>query len=255
MEWVTHVGGRLISVSTYLTELVGLLGMTLRATPRLRGPRGRVIANVTLLQLFYTGFQAVQPVTIGAVALGLLVLSISADYLPADYLQGVASVVIVREVVPLLIAFLLIGRSGTAITIDVANMKLNDELSALEVMAIPVAEFVLFPRVVGVVLASVFLQFYAQIAALVGGYWGAALVDLRMPSYPAWDLVAGIDPADVFVSTVKVLLFGLVIALTAVQHGLHVGRSRREIPIVTSRAVVRSLLLCFVLNTVVSLAL
>ncbi len=53
-------------------------------------------------------------------------------------------------------------------------------------------------------------------------------------------------------SIIKVTLFGVVVAVTSVQHGLMVEYSRRELPIYTSRSLVRSTLLCAIINTFVS---
>ncbi|MEM9068152.1 MAG: ABC transporter permease [Myxococcota bacterium] len=248
------LGRTVLSVWQYLAEFLALLVRTLRSAASIHARSLSVIARVTMMQLFFTGFQAVLPLTLAAVALGTLVLSISLEYLPVDYVQGVASIVITREVVPLVTAFLIIGRSGTAITIEIGNMQLNDELRALQVMSIPIEQFIMLPRLLGMVLAFLLLQVYANVFGLLGGYYIAAAVDLHLPSYPVADLLQGIDPADFLVSCIKAILFGTVISLTAIQHGMQVERSRREIPIVTSRAVVRSLLLCFLLNTAVSLS-
>lgn len=252
MEALIGIGRMALSVWAYLGSLLALLLATVRSAGAIRPRSMRLLGRVTMLQIFFTGFQAVLPLTIASVALGVLVLSISLQYLPVDYVQGVASIVIVREVVPLVTAFLIIGRSGTAITIEIATMKLNDELLALEVMGIPFTQFVALPRLVGAVVAFLLLQVYANLFGLLGGYYGSALVDAQLPAYPVADLLQGIDPADFALACLKAILFGVVISITAIQQGLQVGRSRREIPIVTSRAVVRSLLLCFLLNTAVS---
>lgn len=252
MEPLRALGATAMVVSRTLLDLVELLGRALRAMVHVPRNARAVVLRVTMLQILYTGFQAVVPITLAAVALGILVLSVSLQYLPVDYVQGVASIVIVREVVPLATMFLVIGRSGTAITIEVATMKLNRELDALKVLGIPLERYVVVPRLVGMVVAFVLLQVYADLFGLLGGYYGSALVDWGLPSYPVTDLLEGIDPADFLVATLKAVFFGTIVALNSVQHGLQVQRSRREIPIVTSRAVVRSLLLCFLVNTAVS---
>jgi len=254
VDVLAGIGRSLLAVWRYLSDYVSLLRRTLASLLMLRRHNLSEFRRVTMLQLFFTGFQAVIPLTITSIAIGILVLSISLEYLPVEYVQDVASIVIIREVVPLVTAFLIIGRSGTAITIEIATMKLNHELDALRVMNVPMTQFVNLPRLVGMVLAFMLLQVYGGLAALLGGYWGSALVDLHLPSYPVLDLLSGIDPADFFVATMKALLFGTVISLTSIQHGLQVVHSRREVPIATSRAVVRSLLLCFLLNTAVSLS-
>jgi len=60
-----------------------------------------------------------------------------ANYLPADYVVKVISVSLIKEILPLLMALILIGRSGTAIAIEIGNMKLNEELAAILKMGIP----------------------------------------------------------------------------------------------------------------------
>lgn len=251
MEWLAGIGRGALGAGAYLVRLSSLAWRT--GASAFAGTGRPVIRRLIMLQLVYTGVQALVPLTVAAVAVGLLVFSFSLEHLPVDLVQSVASTVIVLEVIPLLLIFLIIGRSGTAITIEVASMKLNDELRALEVMGIDPVRYVALPRLVGVTLAFVVLQIYGQLAAIFGGYWGALLLDLELPAYPIEDLLAGIAHSDVVLSTIKMLLFGPVVALTAILHGVSVQRSRREIPIVTSQAVVRSLLLCFLLNTAVSL--
>ena len=251
MEWVAGIGRASMGVGGYLARLTQLGVGTASSLFRSRG-RG-IVARVTMLQLVYTGVQALVPLTIAALALGLLVFSFTLAYLPVDLVQSVASAVLVREAMPLVLAFLIIGRSGTAITIEVASMKLNDELRALEVMNIPMERFVALPRTIGVTLAFVVLQIYGLLAAIFGGYWMAIFLNLSLPAYPMDELLKGIRYGDVGVSTLKMLLFGPLVALTCVLHGTSVQHSRREVPIVTSQAVVRSLLMCFALNTVVSL--
>jgi len=251
MEWLAGIGRGAMGAGSYLARLSSLGWRT--GVAAFAGTGGPVIRRQIMLQLVYTGVQALVPLTVAAIAIGLLVFSFSLEHLPVELVQSVASTVIVLEVIPLLLIFLIIGRSGTAITIDVASMKLNDELQALQVMGIDPVRYVALPRVMGVTLAFVVLQVYGQLAAIFGGYWGALVLDLELPAYPIEDLLAGIAYSDVLLSTCKMLLFGPVVALTAVLHGASVKRSRREIPIVTSQAVVRSLLFCFLLNTAVSL--
>lgn len=254
MTAVIGIGRMVLGVWEYLVRFSDLLRRTLQSTVSIGRHNWPTILRITMMQIFFTGFQAVIPITVAAIAIGILVLSVALQYLPVDYVQGVASLVIVREVVPLVLAFLIIGRSGTAITIEVGNMQLHDELRALRVMGIPIEQYVMLPRLVGCVVAFLLLQIYADLFGLIGGYFGSALVDMHLPAYPVADLISGIEPADFLIACLKVGMFGVVVSLTSIQHGMQVQRSPREIPIATSRAVVRSLLLCLLLNTVISVS-
>ncbi len=250
---VAGLGGRSLAVARYLRDGASLLARTITLTLALRGHGARVVRQVLLMQVLFTGSHAVVPVTIASVAVGTLVVSQAVLYLPSDYVASVSAVVLVREVLPLLTAFLVIGRSGTAITIEVATMRLGDELAALQIMRIPFEHFILLPRLLGMVLSFVLLMIYSYVAALAGGYYVWFAISASPAPFPVAVLLEAVDFSDVLLSAVKVALFGTVVAVTSVQHGLTVQASRREIPIATSRSLVRSTLLCAVINTIVSL--
>jgi len=249
---VLTVGRRSTDLVRYLSESLALFARAIGLAISMRGHGFRVIRRILLMQLFFTGTQAVLPVTIASIAVGTLVVSQATEYLPGDYVVGVTAVILVREVLPLLTAFLIIGRSGTAITVEIGSMKLNDELAALRMMGIPFEHFVLLPRLVGMVISFQLLMGYAYVAALAGGYYVWFGISESAASFPLLDLLEAVDFADLVLSVVKVTLFGVVVAITSVQHGLMVQHSRRELPIYTSRALVRSTLLCAIINTIVS---
>jgi len=52
------------------------------------------------------------------------------------YVPDLVSVSLLRELGPLLIAVIVIGRSGSAVTAELGTMKVSEEIEALQVMAI-----------------------------------------------------------------------------------------------------------------------
>jgi phospholipid/cholesterol/gamma-HCH transport system permease protein len=253
-ELTAALGKRALNLVRYALASVGLFVRTIATAIALRQHGLGVVRRVLLMQMFFTGAQAVVPVTIASVAVGTLVVSQAVQYLPADYVVSVADVILVREVLPLLTAFLVIGRSGTAITVEIGTMKLEDELSALRIMRIPFEHFIVLPRLIGMIVSFVLLMVYAYVAALGGGYYVWFALSESTAPFPVEVLLEGVEIEDVLLSMLKVTLFGMVVAITAVQHGLSVTESRREIPIQTSRSLVRATLICAIINTVVSIA-
>ena len=61
-------------------------------------------------------------------------------------------------------------------------------------------------------------------------------------------------PQDILVLTTKSTVFGCVIPLVAIHHGLKVKRDMRDLPRVSSQAVVVSIMTLFVLDAIISLA-
>lgn len=247
------LGARAIGLVSYLAGMLGLLYATLATALALRGRGFRVVSGVIVNQIRFTGVHALGPVTFASLAIGAMILIQGILYLPPDITVPISVMILVREVAPALTALILIGRSGTAITIELGNMKLNQELAALESMGIPIEHLVVFPRLVGMVLSFLALCVYSALAAVVGGYFVARAAAVAPVTFTLGSLVEAVTVAELATALVKVACFGVVVALTSVQHGFAVKQSVREIPIVTTRAVVRSMMVCIVINSFISI--
>jgi phospholipid/cholesterol/gamma-HCH transport system permease protein len=238
-----------------IVELLAIFYRTLAAIALLRFRGFSVVGRVLLNQIRFTGVHALGPVSIASLAIGGLVLMQAATYLPADYIVRVSIVILVKEIVPLLTALILIGRSGTAISIEIGNMKLNEELAVILKMGVPIEHFVFAPRLLGMLVSFLALTVYADVAAVVGGYYLARAAAVVPIQFSLNELVSGVLMEDAAIAAVKVVVFAAVIALTSIQYGLRVRRSVREVPIVTTTAVVRSMIACLILNTFISVYL
>lgn len=246
------VGATLRQRLASIVEFLALLYTTSKAIVKLRFQGFRVIGHIIVNQLRFTGVHAIGPVSVASLAIGGLVMIQGSTYVPADYVLRVTTAILVKEVVPLLTALILIGRSGTAISIEIGNMKLNEEIAAIKKMGIPIEHLVFAPRLIGMVVSFLALVIYADFSALVGGFYLARWANVTPISFRLDELLAGVQMSDFFSASFKVLLFGVVIAVTSIQYGLRVRRSVREVPIVTTTAVVRSMIACLILNTFIS---
>jgi phospholipid/cholesterol/gamma-HCH transport system permease protein len=162
-------------------------------------------------------------------------------------------VVVLRELSPLIVAFVIIARSGTAIATEVGNMKVNFEIDALEAMGISQIQYVVAPRFYAGVIATIALAFYFNIIAIIGGLIGAAFfiqsvsIDFYFSS-----IVDALTISDFSVFLIKNLVCGSMIFLISVTHGLQVKGAITEVPVAAIRAVVQSIIFCVVFNFIVT---
>src|SRR5438034_457273 len=68
------------------------------------------------------------------------------------YVADLVSVSLLRELGPLLIAVIVIGRSGSVVTAELGTMKVSEEIEALQVMAINPIRFLVVPRFLAMVI-------------------------------------------------------------------------------------------------------
>ncbi len=239
-----------------LIELAALFVEVLKVgfVERKRG--GREVLDVVMRQILFTGVDALRVVTVIGLLVGGIVIFETFSILPAfggeSVVGKVLVIVVVRELGPILTAFIVIGRSGTAIATEIGYMMVNREVEALEMLGINPVRFVVLPRLIGVAVAIFCLSFYFNIVSLFGGYvFARFLIDYPFSTYLV-DLGGALGFWDVAVSGIKCFTFGIIVALVCSYRGFSVRWSFTEIPQVTTRAVVSCIYLCFAVDIIVT---
>ncbi|MEO5961299.1 MAG: ABC transporter permease [Opitutaceae bacterium] len=155
-----------------------------------------------------------------------------------------------KELGPVMVAILLAGRVGSAITAELASMKVYQEIDALVTMNIPPARMLVMPRLVATL---VMVPVLAIIADLVGWFGGAIIaksvhfISIDPPAYFA-ALRRYMEFSDVLSGLIKAEIFGFVVELVCCNIGLNTRGGPREIGAAVTRAVVTSLILILVLD-------
>lgn len=221
----------------------------------LPGAGRRVAARVLLNQLRFTALEAVGLIVLLSGILSYLTISTTIaqlDKVGASELIGKLMVVaIVRELGPLLTAIAIVGRSGTAITAELATNTVLGEVRALEGMGIDPFHYLVLPRLFGCVVSVTVLMVLFDVVAIIGGYLAAALIAGMSGARYLGIVFANLTTQDVVLTVIKGVLFGLVIGLIPSYQGLSVRRGPTEIPQAVIRGTVNSLALIFVLAAII----
>jgi phospholipid/cholesterol/gamma-HCH transport system permease protein len=135
---------------------------------------------------------------------------------------AVIKTVVIGEITPLLIGFLLLGRSGSVALIETAAMRSGDGWRALEGQGIDAFGFVVVPRMAAFALAGFTLAVLFVVVALSVGYVGARALDVLRDGPLAFldQVLAAMEAADALVFPAKQLAIGALIATTACHAGL-----------------------------------
>ena len=106
-----------------------------------------------------------------ALALGALIIVQGNSILPrfgqGKLLYTLLVIVITRELGPLLTAFIIIARSGTAIATELGNMVISHEIEAYVAVGINPIAYLVVPRFLGVTVSMVLLTVYFNFFGLV----------------------------------------------------------------------------------------
>jgi phospholipid/cholesterol/gamma-HCH transport system permease protein len=208
---------------------------------------GNQSLNIIMLTGFFTG--AVFALQIGGIF----------QIFRAESIMGAATgKALTREMAPLMTAFLLTGRAGSAMTAEIATMKVNEQVDAMEAMAVDPIDYLVVPRVIA---ALIMIPLLCGVFIFVGTF-GAFIMGVAV-----FDVDVGIfidrikwlvEPRDIMNGLEKAFIFSIIIGTMACRYGLQASGGAKGVGRATTMSVVMTLLtilLCDVVITYVQLRL
>jgi phospholipid/cholesterol/gamma-HCH transport system permease protein len=184
-----------------------------------------------------------------AVALGFLIIGQSVSWLTrvgtTQWIGSVMVIVVVRELGPLLTAFLVLARAGSANVVELGTARALGEVESLEALGIDPVHYLVLPRVLGMMAGVFSLTIYLIVVALFSGYVWAFIQDVPiLPGDYFSQLAASLSYLDFILLALKTGAFGFIIAITTCYHGLAQPLQLEEVPNATVRAVAQSVIGC-----------
>ncbi|MEN8126210.1 MAG: MlaE family lipid ABC transporter permease subunit [Planctomycetota bacterium] len=165
------------------------------------------------------------------------------------YVADLIVLTMFKEMAPLITAFILASRSGSAYAAEIGTMKVNEELDALHTFGMDPVRFLVVPRVLALVLVLPLLTLFNNLFALFGAQ--AVMSILGFSSTVFWDrCYAAAGLADLFSGLAKTIVFGYFIAAIGCLRGLHTGKGASAVGDSTTRAVVTCIVMIVVVDGV-----
>ncbi|MEX1364346.1 MAG: ABC transporter permease [Nannocystaceae bacterium] len=171
-----------------------------------------------------------------------------------DFLGMFAGVGGVRELYPVMAAIVCGARIGANLAAALANMKISEQVEALEVMGIDPMHYLVAPRLWAVTLALPLLCGYANVIGIGASYLGAVVqLGLDGGTFMA-QIREMVGLSDLAIGMFKGLVFGWLIALIATFHGYRAAKKEgaEGVGVATNRAIVHGAVMCILLNLVIS---
>lgn len=169
-------------------------------------------------------------------------------------LPSLISLLMLREVSPLMVGIMLSLQSGSGFAGELGTMRVKEEIDATEMMGINPSLYHVLPRILAITVAGPIL--YALSGAI--GVSGGALVAIgENISFGAffYKMTDFLSVMDILGGAIKTTAFGFVAGTISCYHGFYSERGARGVARSTNRAVVSSVLLIVVMNYFLSSAL
>ena len=166
------------------------------------------------------------------------------------FIATLVAVSALREMAPLMSAILITGRSGSAITAEIATMKVGEEIDALEVMGLNPIKYLVVPKFLAMLLAVPCVTVIAMFIMIFGGFLASVVVVGVDPGIYVEQTTRSLVEKDLLTGLVKSVFFGIAICWVGVYRGLQVEGGAEGVGRQTTASVVTSIFLIIIVDLV-----
>lgn len=216
----------------------------------------RIFYENTIKQIYFTGVQALKPVIIISLTIGGIVIIQSINYLPkvgGEKLIGeILVVVLFREISPIVVSFIIIARSATAITTELAEMRVSGQFRNMIVCGINPNLYLFASRIWGMVFSMLALKIFFNTFSLLGGLVMARFISYINMYVVLMDFLKKLNFQDILLIQVKMFFLSLSISIVSIQEALKVNAASTEIPQAASRTVIKTIFYSLLLDILFS---
>ncbi len=218
------------------------------------GPfRGRPIRlSAVFQQMIRIGVQAFPMASLTSLSIGITLAMQGANELArmgaAAYVPDLIAMSLLRELGPLLVGVVVIGRSASSITAELGTMKVSEEIEALEVMSINPVRYLVLPRFLAMMIMLPVLTVFGSYVGMAGGWLICHFsLDIETTAYIR-RLIESSTPIDLYSGTVKSIVFAWLIVTIACSYGLEARGGAEGVGRSTTNSVVMCILMMLIAN-------
>lgn len=252
--FVERLGGNAIAWWKETKEfgdlVVDALYWTLLAPFEGRGFRWGLLLD----EIYEMGNRAVRIVCMMNFLLGLIIAMLMAKQAESYGIQiFVADIVMIgfaRELAAIMTAVVVSARTGAAIAAELATMKVQEEIDALRGMGLNVAQFLVAPKVLALLIVLPCLTALGVVSGIAGGaLWGILVLGFQ-PSVWLDETLRAAYFSDIYQGMTKTVVFAVFIVLIGCHNGLRVSGGSRGVGLMTTRAVVMDIFMLITVDIV-----
>ena len=228
-KWLTTFGKYLI-----------LMGRAFSRPERMRMFLKQYVKEMSQLGIDSIGIVLLISFFIGAVICIQMKVNIQSPWMP-HWVAGYAT----REIMLLefsssIMCLILAGKVGSNIASELGTMRVTQQIDALEIMGVNSANYLILPKILGLVTIMPFLVIFSSALGVVEAYSTAYVGHIITPE----DLTAGLQhdfvPWFLWTSIIKSLVYAYIITSVSSYFGYTVGGGSVEVGKASTAAVVNS---------------
>ncbi|MDE3055977.1 MAG: ABC transporter permease [Verrucomicrobiota bacterium] len=245
---------RLLSALEEIGDYLRMLGNLCTATWK-RPPPWALVRE----QLFHIGVLSLFVVAITGFTTGFVLAAQSFYQLGEKGLSAITGVLVgkamITELGPILTAFMVTGRVGSAMCAELGSMRVTEQIDAMRSMAVSPNAYLVAPRVLAGTLMVPLLTLFSVLMGIFGGFLIATLLFNMPPSSYFDPMRLHITLFDVASGLLKSLLFGFLLVTVCCYKGMRASGGAAGVGKATTQSVVTSYILILMSDFLLTLGL
>ncbi len=198
------------------------------------------------------GIVAIISVFIGAVSTLQTAYQLVSPLIPPSTIAQIVRDTVILEFAPTLTCIVLAGVVGSKIASELGNMRVSEQIDALEIMGINTKSYLIMPKILAGLLTIPFLVIIAMALGIWGGRLAGSAANILSTEQFDRGLHDAFTPYNVFFALAKSYTFAFIICSIPAFYGYYVKGGALEIGRASTKAVVISCILLLFADYVLS---
>ena len=186
------------------------------------------------------GIVVIISIFMGAVSTVQTAYQLVSPLIPLSVIAQVVRDTVILEFAPTLVCIVLAGVVGSKIASELGNMRVSEQIDALEIMGINTKTYLVLPKILAAMLVIPMLVVIATALGIWGGRFAGTLANIIPSSTYDKGLLEGFIPYNVIFALYKAYTFAFIISSISAFFGYYVQGGALEIGRASTRSVVVS---------------
>lgn len=227
---------QLHTFGSYLT----LMGRSIAVPDRWRMFLKQYVKEMSQLGVDSIGIVLLISFFIGAVICIQIKLNIQSPWMPRWVSGYTTREIMLLEFSSSIMCLILAGKVGSNIASELGTMRVTQQIDALDIMGVNSANYLIAPKVLGLMTLMPFLVVFSDLTGIIGAYATAYIGHILSPDDLTLGLQHSFNPWFVWMSIIKSVVFAFIIASVSSYCGYSVEGGSVEVGKASTAAVVNS---------------
>ncbi len=223
-----------------LGRYIMLMGRSFARPERMRMFLKQYVKEMSALGVDSIGIVLLISFFIGAVICIQMKLNIQSPWMPRWVSGYTTREILLLEFSSSIMCLILAGKVGSNIASELGTMRVTQQIDALEIMGVNSANYLILPKILGLVTLMPFLVIFSSATGILGAYGTAYIGHILSPEDLTLGLQHSFNAWFMWMSIIKSLVFAFIISSVSSFFGYAVEGGSVEVGKASTDAVVCS---------------